>query len=186
QTPQAEVRFIEYPEVFQDSAPDFILPLIRNGIFGLLKAEDQKGRRIICYNGGKWNPDEISIQQLTTAGTFFLDLALRDKYSMINNGLIFIQNNSGLGMKHVKPFISKKFKERVSVAAINIRRCKEPAHLKGYLSVGLISIINNSSLFQQLTKDLRFSTKIFHQPSFQNFLLGNEEAFDKDILGLIK
>ncbi|ODM89222.1 Retinaldehyde-binding protein 1 [Orchesella cincta] len=196
---QAEVRFIEYPEVFQDSAPDFMLPLIRNGIFGLLKAEDQKGRRIICYNGGKWNPDEISLQQITTAWTYFLDLALRDKYSMINNGLIFIQNNSGLGMKHVKvhtlpamlrlwnifyrayplkvkevyyvnvpyfcqflfkiiqPFISKKFKERLIMSTTD----------KG---------------FQVLHQNI--SPTIL--PKFLGGVLENEEAFDQELLGLIK
>ncbi|ODM88949.1 Retinaldehyde-binding protein 1 [Orchesella cincta] len=196
---QAEVRFIEYPEVFQESTPDFILPFIRDGIFGLLKARDQKGRRIICYNMGKWNPDEISVQKIATAGTFFLDLALREKDSMISNGLIFIQNNSGVGMKHVKAYTLPDM-----LRIWNIYYHAYPVKVKGVYYVNVpyycqfIYKIMKPFVTKKFKERLIISTtdkgfEVLHQnvsptilPKFLGGVLENEEAFDKELLGLIK
>ncbi|CAL8116915.1 unnamed protein product [Orchesella dallaii] len=97
----AEVRFNEYPEVFPETLPTPIYELRQRGFSGMLKARDPFGRRVICMNADEWNPDEISMEQVTSGMTNFADRLLLDEDGM-TNGIICIGNFHGIEWKHVK------------------------------------------------------------------------------------
>ncbi|CAL8116913.1 unnamed protein product [Orchesella dallaii] len=100
---KAEVRFNEYPEVFPETPPESCYQLQKKGGTGVLKERDEFGRRVICFNTVDWDPDEMSIQQLTTTLTFFMDKILMDE-DAITNGILMVQNCDQVGWKHAKEY----------------------------------------------------------------------------------
>ncbi|CAL8116905.1 unnamed protein product [Orchesella dallaii] len=99
----AEVRFNDYPEVFPEYPPEILYSLQKKGVGGILKARDEFGRRVICVNSAEVNPDEVSIEQVTAISTHSADRLLMDEDAM-TNGVVYVQNNDGIGWKHIKHY----------------------------------------------------------------------------------
>ncbi|CAL8116899.1 unnamed protein product [Orchesella dallaii] len=110
----AEVRFNEYPEVFPENPPIIGYRLQAEGYGGILKARDKFGRRIMCFNTAEWNPDEVSMDQLTASLTFLMDRLILDK-DAINNGMLFLQNCDGFGWKHAKQYTLHAMKRHLNI-----------------------------------------------------------------------
>jgi hypothetical protein len=98
-----EVRFDHYPEVFPPTLPKEALPFLDNHIVGVLKARDSKGRRIVYFNANEWDTGKYSLELITTLTPFCIERVLRDEDAM-NNGVVIIQENSGIGWKHAKEY----------------------------------------------------------------------------------
>ncbi|CAL8116903.1 unnamed protein product [Orchesella dallaii] len=189
----AEVRFNDYPEVFPEYPPELLYPLLKKGFAGVLKARDKFGRRIICVNAEEWNPDEISMDQLTAGCTHFMDRVLLDEDAM-TNGIVYVQNNDGLGWKHVKEYTLPVmlrllnifwYSYPLKVGGVYHINCPSYARylniiIKPFLSKKLkerfiISTVNDKK-FTYLNEKL--SPKIL--PKFLGGDLENEDAFEMD------
>ncbi|ODM92881.1 Retinaldehyde-binding protein 1 [Orchesella cincta] len=103
----AEVRFNKYPEMFPATLPPKEYLLCDNQpIFGVLKGRDSKGRRIVYFQTCKtagWDPDKCSIQELNILTLSVFERVLLDEDGL-NNGLIFVQDNSGMGTAQAKHY----------------------------------------------------------------------------------
>ncbi|ODM89533.1 Retinaldehyde-binding protein 1 [Orchesella cincta] len=104
----AEVRFNEYPELFPETVPDSFLSIFKTGVVSLLKTRDHLGRRILCFNFGKWEPSEISLEQITATYTYPIRLKAF-YYLNLPSYALYVH-------KFVKPFLSKKLKERLIIS----------------------------------------------------------------------
>ncbi|CAL8116907.1 unnamed protein product [Orchesella dallaii] len=189
----AEVRFNDYPEVFPEYPPEILYSLQKKGVGGILKARDEFGRRVICVNSAEVNPDEVSIEQVTAISTHSADRLLMDEDAM-TNGVVYVQNNDGIGWKHIKHYTLP-----VMLRALNIFWYSYPikvggvyqmncpsysryiiAIIKPFLSKKLkeriiISTVNDKK-FTNLHEKL--SPKIL--PKFLGGDLENEDAFEMD------
>jgi len=100
----AQVRFVRYPEMFPAILPpkDF---LFREGkpIFGILKERDSEGRRIAYFQLSGWDTNKCSLEQLLIHSVPMFEKGLTD-HDCLNNGLIFVQECSGMGMAHAKHY----------------------------------------------------------------------------------
>ncbi|CAL8116901.1 unnamed protein product [Orchesella dallaii] len=189
----AEVRFNDYPEVFPENLSEVFYPFLKKGAMGILKGRDKFGRRVICSNSAEWNPDEVSIDQLTAASTYFVDRLLLDEDAM-NNGIVYVQNNDGIGWKHLKQYtlpVMLRFLNilwysyPLKVGGVYHVNCPSYARyinsiIKPFLSKKLkerfiISTVNDKK-FTYLNEKL--SPKIL--PKFLGGDLENEDAFEMD------
>ncbi|ODM86908.1 Retinaldehyde-binding protein 1 [Orchesella cincta] len=116
----AEVRFDKYPEVFPTERVDVIGQLKKYGVVGILKARDKLGRRIILLNAEKWDPDEISSEQMTIMGLYLLEEGFYS-YPLKVKGIYYVNVPIYLAYlyKLVKPFLTTKFKERLKLSTKN-------------------------------------------------------------------
>ncbi|ODM88953.1 Alpha-tocopherol transfer protein [Orchesella cincta] len=130
----AEIRFETYPEIFPSSLPKNAMWLIENYAIGFLKARDSKGRRIGFFNGSLWDPEKYSMELLTIVATYYAELMLKDKDAM-DNGVVFIQQCSGMGMKHAKLYTIPSM-----LRLINVFWYSYPLKLKGvyYINVPVL------------------------------------------------
>ncbi|CAL8116919.1 unnamed protein product [Orchesella dallaii] len=110
----AEVRFETYPEVFPTSLPKNAMWLIENYAIGFLKARDSKGRRIAFFNGNLWDPEKCSMELITIIATYYAERILRDADGM-ENGIVFIQECSGMNMKHAKLYTISSMMRLINV-----------------------------------------------------------------------
>ncbi|ODM86907.1 Retinaldehyde-binding protein 1 [Orchesella cincta] len=132
---KAEVRFDEYPEVFPEEVPDALSNLAKRGVYGLTKTRDKFGRRIICFNTGEWNPNELPFEEFGGAATHFYDKMILDK-DVINNGLIIIQNCGGMGLKHARQYTLHNM-----LLILNVFCLAYPIKLKGLYYVNVPSYV---------------------------------------------
>ncbi|ODM86898.1 Retinaldehyde-binding protein 1 [Orchesella cincta] len=190
----AEVRFNEYPEVFSEALPDGFLPLFKTGVMGFLKTRDDLGRRIVYFNGGKWEPSEISLEQMTSAATHFIDRLMLDE-DVINNGVIIVQNCTGMGMKHFKAYSLRGMLQQINIFCyaypVKVKACY-------YLNVPFYALYLHKLVKPFLSKKLKerfiVSTtdrqfEVLHEnisPKLLPKLLGgvcdNDEVTDWDLL----
>ncbi|ODM88950.1 Retinaldehyde-binding protein 1 [Orchesella cincta] len=191
---KAEIICNDYPEYFPETLPKSAFQLINNHVYGALKARDKLGRRIICFNAGKWDPKEISVDELAGVVTHHLDLMLTDE-DVLSNGIVYIQNCEDIGMKHVKEYSLHRM-----LRMLDIFCYAYPIQIKGiyYLNVPFYAryvykiirpflpkkikerliISSNDQKFAALHDQL--SPRIL--PKFLGGHLENEEAFDMTML----
>ncbi|ODM88951.1 Retinaldehyde-binding protein 1 [Orchesella cincta] len=195
---KAEILCNDYPEYFPETLPKAGFPLINNHVYGILKARDKLGRRIVCFNSGKWDPKETSLDELVGVGTYLVDLMLTDE-DFLNSGMVFIQNHEDIGMKHVKEYSLHKM-----LRLLDIYCYAYPIQIKGIYHLNVpfyaryvykiirpflpkkikerIIISSNDQKFDVLHEQL--SPQIL--PKFLGGHLENEEAFDMTLLQRIQ
>jgi len=110
----AEVRFDLYPEVFPEAFPEVLCNLKENPILGVLKSRDSLGRRILFTDATKWNPDQYPMEVFTIAFVQLAEGLLLDEDGL-NNGFVYIQQCSGVGMKLVREYSLRAIRRLVNV-----------------------------------------------------------------------
>ncbi|CAL8116927.1 unnamed protein product [Orchesella dallaii] len=128
----AEVRFDKYPEMFPAVLPPKEYLFCENKpIFGILKERDSKGRRIAYFQLSGWDTDKCSLEELSILTLPIFERALCDE-DCLNNGLIFIQDGSGMGMAHAKHYTM-----RAMLRYLNIYWYSFPMKVKGVYFVNV-------------------------------------------------
>ncbi|ODM87849.1 Retinaldehyde-binding protein 1 [Orchesella cincta] len=188
----AEIRSLL--NAFPTEPIDVIGQLKKYGVVGMLKARDKLGRRILFLNAEKWDPDEISSEQMTIMGLYLLERGLRDD-DMMTNGIVFIHSCSGMGLKHAKLYTLHK-----TLRIINICWYSYPLKVKGiyYVNVPIYLVylykLVKPFLTSKFKERLKLSTKdntfeTLHEnlspdllPKCVGGILEDEEAFDWEFL----
>ncbi|ODM89532.1 Retinaldehyde-binding protein 1 [Orchesella cincta] len=190
----AVVRFNEYPESFPVAVPECTYLLLKNGVFGILKTRDNLGRRIMFLNGGKWEPSEVSLEDISAVGTHLMDKLLLDE-DVMNNGLVSVIDCEGMGMKHLKEYSLNGM-----LRLINIFCYAYPIPFKGFYFANApfycryIYKILTPFLPKKLKERILISAsdkqfEMIHEnispqllPKFLGGVQENETAFDRDII----
>ncbi|ODM88565.1 Alpha-tocopherol transfer protein-like [Orchesella cincta] len=132
----AEVRFNKYPEMFPATLPPKEYLLRDNQpIFGVLKG--LKPYKITCgtRRTAGWDPDKCSIQELNILTLSVFERVLLDEDGL-NNGLIFVQDNSGMGMAQAKHYTLGTM-----LRILNIYWYSFPLKVKGVYFVNVPSVL---------------------------------------------
>ncbi|ODM92248.1 Retinaldehyde-binding protein 1 [Orchesella cincta] len=132
----AEVRFDIYPEVFPQNYPVQVHALRENPILGVLKHRDSLGRRIMVMNAADWNPEEYSLEILTIASIVMIEKLLLDDDGL-SNGIVYIQQCSGVGMKQAQQYTLRAMRRLVSVFWYAF-----PLQIKGLYFVNVPTILS--------------------------------------------
>ncbi|CAL8116921.1 unnamed protein product [Orchesella dallaii] len=95
----AETRFDTYPDIFTDDIPKSVVHMRENLSMGFLKQRDKEGRRIAYFKTTEWDADKATLKDVTAASVRIFERLLHDEDG-INNGIVFIQECSGMTLKH--------------------------------------------------------------------------------------
>ncbi|CAL8116935.1 unnamed protein product [Orchesella dallaii] len=110
----AEVRFDVHPEVFPQKYPEELHSLQENPLLGVLKSRDSLGRRIMFINASDWEPDQHSMEIMTIASVLLAERLLLDE-DALTNGIVFIQQCSGVGMKQAHQYTLRAMRRLVNI-----------------------------------------------------------------------
>jgi len=132
-----------YTSVVRESLPSRLDKVWNLQLNAITEYRDADGRRIYVYRPGKWNPDEVTVDQFFASQYCMFEL-LADEIRNQIAGVTCVADISGFGLKHIRNFGIEQVKCMTSFMSGSFP-----------LWIRKIHVVNNPSLFSVLYNMMR-------------------------------